>query len=126
MTHRVTIAVALACSVLVASCNSPLGPREIVSDSVQVVARAEPTVVSPGDSLAIIATYHNRLQRPVNLSFGMGCPFYLSVIHRGSGSIVRLDGSGYACVAMGRGIMVPAADSVVTTVHVVARVGNTP
>lgn len=126
MTHRLSIVVVLASGISIASCSSPLGPNQIVSDSVQVVARAAPSVASPGDPIAVIAVYHNTLQRPLSLSFGMGCPFYLSVIHRGTGSIVRLDGTGYSCVAMGRGIMVPATGSVATTVHIVARVGGTP
>lgn len=107
-------------------CGGSLGPGEIVSDSVRVEARASPNEVGPGDSLRIVAVYHNQLDRPLSLGFSMGCPFYLDVVQRTWGARTPMDGSVYGCTANLSGITVPAGDSVLSGMWLVASVDGRP
>lgn len=107
-------------------CGASFGPGEIVSDSVRVVARASPDEIAPGDSLQIVAVYHNQLDRPLSLGFSMGCPFYLEVAQRTWGGRIPMDGSAYGCTANLSGLTVPAGDSAVSRVWLVASVRGDP
>ena len=117
--------VILALVAVATACESALSPTEIVSDSIRVVARVSPTELPRGDTLTVTAGFHNRLDRPIGLTFSVGCPFYLSVID-GSGAAVPAEDWGYACTTAIWTMTVPALDSVVSTQRFVASVGGVP
>jgi len=107
-------------------CMEPVGPSTFESDSLRVVAEVQPARVGPGDTATVVAVFRNMIARPLRVSFGMGCPFYLRVIDRGSGDPVPMKGSGYLCTAAGTAFGIAGGDSVVRTQPLIAKLNDAP
>lgn len=102
-------------------CSPSLEPTETVA----VAAFASPAAVSAGDSLQVGAVYRNDSDQPVEIGFGMGCPFFLTLLPSDGGPI-DLEGSTYLCTAAVSRLTIPARDSAKTTIQLMASVAGDP
>ncbi len=117
---------ALIVTVMAASsCTDPLGPSQIRLEHLDVKVNLTPTRIAPDDSLAVRVTLLNRSMQDTIVGFAMGCPFYLEALWFGETG-VELDGTTYACTAVGSAAEIAAEDSVVYRRHVHARIGTRP
>lgn len=107
-------------------CQTPVGPSTFESDSLRVVAALEPARVGPGDTATVVTVFKNMTARRFTVSFGMGCPFYLRVIDRGSGDPVPMKGADYLCTAAGTAFEIAAGDSVVRTHPLITEINDVP
>ncbi len=120
--RRLWLAPTLIAALWLPACDdAPLGPSQVTSDSLRVVATVNPTFVSAGDSLRIGAVFHNALDRPMTLRFGMGCPFFLEVVAESTDTRVPLLGTGYPST-VGSSLTIPARDSLVALRDVSVRI----
>ena len=98
----------------VGNCAEPLGPESAPTcsdpDDLVVCFEVRPRTVRGGDALSAIITIHNTTADSASVSSGMSCVVSLSAYRYGEP--VRMQGTGYLCLAVGRTIPIGPRDSV--------------
>ncbi len=117
----------LACLTL-GGCRDVVGPASHTSDIFEVRVAVLPATVPRSDSATVRATVVNRTATDQRYGAGMGCFYFLESYRRTLWGLDRLilDGTSYACIAVGTSVLVPAADSVFLDHQFRASVGGRP
>jgi hypothetical protein len=113
----------VAAAVAAVACGDSITDVAVLEDLV-VAASVLPAHVPSGGSATVRARATNRTNEALVLSFGMGCPYFLSVKAFPSGTLVPMHGTSYACVAMGMAREVPPHGTLDMDVEIRASVGG--
>ena len=112
----------------VGNCAEPLAPEGAPTcsdpDDLVVCFEARPRMVRGGDALSAIITIHNTTADSATVSSGMSCVAHLTAYRYGEP--VRMQGTGYLCLAVPRALLIGPRDSVaqVHALRAPARLGT--
>ena len=94
-------------------------------DPVEVSTRVTPSRVAAGDSVEVVAVFHNTTDRPVTLTFGTPCLFYVIILEKDSREPIPFDGRD-GCIDVVAHFEVAGRDSLVAHDWIIAQVNAEP
>lgn len=100
------IAVLVAIVALAPACSEPFGSGDLPPPTFVV----KPSTVAPGDSFTVVFTLRNPSARPVTITSGAGCLFFLQA--RRDTEPVSVQGLAYLCTAVVTHFQVPPFGSI--------------